>query len=237
MKQSGFYNGDGREEKRAEKNYAETSPGTWQWVNEPLKYFIRSTVLGGEVLSDVKADGSKGRTYVRAAGSEIAWQNSSGSSAEVVFQHNDAAGTSYRTTSTSGNAFTDETVEGGPAELDPLGGNVGKENPYLQQVPGNGCEGCQIITDEMPNYVLGQPLTYNRDGMNVPASIFLMLTEGRTFDQLRFQMWKSVEVIRWERSWWDPRTPTSSHTRIMGEWFTEQWHFSLYQVASWRQIL
>ena len=51
-----FYNGDGLEEKRAEKNYTETSPETWEWVNEPLKYFIRSTVLGGEVVSDVKAE-------------------------------------------------------------------------------------------------------------------------------------------------------------------------------------
>ena len=29
------YDGDGREVKREERNYVETSPDVWQWVNEP----------------------------------------------------------------------------------------------------------------------------------------------------------------------------------------------------------
>ena len=60
---------------------------------------------------------------------------------------------------------------GGPAELDQFGTNVGSQNPYIQQSPGETCFGCEMINTEMPMYVNGQPLKTNLDGMNVPVSM------------------------------------------------------------------
>ncbi|MBX7054655.1 MAG: hypothetical protein K1X36_06845 [Pyrinomonadaceae bacterium] len=59
-------------EKRSVRNYVETSPDVWAWQTEPSDYYIRSTVLGGEVVSNVNWQGEKTRTYVRGGGMEIA---------------------------------------------------------------------------------------------------------------------------------------------------------------------
>jgi hypothetical protein len=93
-----YYNGDGREEKRSARNYVETSPDVWAWQTEPSEYYIRSTVLGGEVVSNVNWQGEKTRTYVRGGGMEIAWQNGTSQNGSVVFQHRDPAGASFRST-------------------------------------------------------------------------------------------------------------------------------------------
>jgi YD repeat-containing protein len=165
------YDGDGREGKRETRNYTEVTEDNWQWGEWEAEYFIRSTVLGGKVVSDAGPDGSKKRTYVRAAGAEIAWQNGSGTGATVVFQHHDAAGSNYRTTKSDGTLFDDPYNEGAPAELDPMGTNSGTANPYLQQLPpGETCVGCEQINTEMPNYTFGQLLTETLDGFPISRS-------------------------------------------------------------------
>ncbi len=158
-------------EKRSVRNYVETSPDVWAWQTEPSDYYIRSTVLGGEVVTNVNWQGEKTRTYVRGGGMEIAWQNGTSQNGSVVFQHRDPAGASFRSTDTSGGLYTNVYAEGGPAELDQFGTNVGSQNPYIQQSPGETCVGCEIINTEMPMYVNGQPLKTNLDGMNVPVSM------------------------------------------------------------------
>lgn len=121
------YDGNGREGKRETRDYEEVEEDEWECGPWQPGYYIRSTVLGGEVVTEVAADGSKARTFVRAAGAELAWQNGSSSTGNVSFQHYDAAGSSYRTTHTS--TYTGGSYEGGPAELDPMGTNVGNVNP------------------------------------------------------------------------------------------------------------
>mgnify|MGYP001206652222 CR=1 FL=1 len=85
----------------------------WEVKDEPLG------VLGGQVVSDVYETGTKKRTYVRAGGEEIAWQNGD-SGGSVVFQAADAAGMSLRSTEPNGDIFDAQGSESSPAELDPL---------------------------------------------------------------------------------------------------------------------
>ncbi|HRJ90208.1 MAG TPA: hypothetical protein PLN05_12180 [Pyrinomonadaceae bacterium] len=60
------------EEKRTQRILKEIEPEEWDWEQQPAKYYIRSTVLGGAVVTDVYDIGTKKRTYVRAGGEEIA---------------------------------------------------------------------------------------------------------------------------------------------------------------------
>lgn len=211
------YNGNGREEKREKRSYVETEPDEWEWHDDLDSYFIRSTILGGEVVSEVAHDGSKGRTYVRAAGAEIAWQNKSGSNEEVVFQNWDAAGMSYRTANSSGTSYSNFGSEGAPAELDAMGGNVGTENG-ITQVPGEGCVGCGVLGWEEPMHVNGLPLRFNLDGMDIPLSMGLAFFAGTDFALIQWQANASVrEIGRWMTtvSWnesFGVETETGVHT-------------------------
>jgi len=162
-----IYNGDGREEKRTERNYSETEPEVWEWEVEAPRYYIRSTVLGGDVVTDVNSDGVKQRTYVRAGSQVIAWQN--GTTAywgEVVFQHWDASGMSYRTSQGDGTINDSRGYEGAPGELTPMGGNVGNEGP-VTVIPG--CPGCELINENMPMHYDPWGQKFTMDGLPINA--------------------------------------------------------------------
>jgi hypothetical protein len=176
-----YYNGYGREEKRKTKDYVEDGNGNWSWVESSPTYYIRSSVLGGEVVTDVSPEGHKMRTYVRAGDATIAWQNGSSSTGTVIFQHQDVSGLSYRTSDTSGVLNFNEGYEGGPAELDPFGGNGGKTSPYIAiTVPPEPCVGCGLINTEMPFYISGQQLKTELDGMEVPVSMAIAALQNGT---------------------------------------------------------
>ncbi len=64
------------------------------------------------------------KTGVRAGSEEIAWQNGD-SGGSVVFQATDSAGMSLRSAEPNGDIFDAQGSESSPAELDPLGNNVG----------------------------------------------------------------------------------------------------------------
>ncbi|MCA1638263.1 MAG: hypothetical protein LC768_08005, partial [Acidobacteria bacterium] len=53
----------------------------------------------------------------------------------VNFEQWDASAMSYRSTMTDGSTISWEGTEGSPAELDPLGGNVGLSTPYIAPEP------------------------------------------------------------------------------------------------------
>ncbi len=134
-----YYTGDGREAKRRKITNS----------FEEITYYIRSSVLGNETITEVNNTGRKLKTIVRAAGATLVWQtvhhntNNNTDSEYVNFEHWDASGLSYRSTTTSGDAMMGQGTEGAPAELNPLGGNVGLSSPYLFASGGeNG--GCSI---------------------------------------------------------------------------------------------
>lgn len=99
------------------------------------EYLIYSSVLG-KVLTEVKADGTKKKTNVYGTGGIVATQNIEGTtSAQVVrFEHLDPLNQSYVETASNGQMWYLES----PAELDPVGSNVGLYNPNQQQLQSAG---------------------------------------------------------------------------------------------------
>jgi hypothetical protein len=110
---------------------------------EKTEYQIYSSVLG-KLLTEVKSDGTKKKTYVYAGGALLATQNvTSATSGYVSWENTDPSNASYLATMHGGTGIY--SGEEGQAELDPLGSNVGTSNPFdtqnqsnLMQAPGGG---------------------------------------------------------------------------------------------------
>ncbi len=172
-----FYDGDGREIKRKKRNWVETQePPYGSWVADNTIYYIRSTVLGGEVVSETYPLGQKKKTFVMAAGAKIATQSAylwSGSTNQSVsWEHTDASGMSQRTTTFDGTVLTAEgQYEGAPVETDPMGGNMGTTTPYVIdpiQLPGPDPDYPYLQAyGESPSYVNGQRVTCSLDGFAI----------------------------------------------------------------------
>jgi YD repeat-containing protein len=79
------------------------------------QYFITSSVLGG-VVTELDQNGNKERTFVYQGGEILAWQQKSGSTETMTWEHRDASNASVKA--------------GVAAELDPLGMNAGVINPF-----------------------------------------------------------------------------------------------------------
>jgi hypothetical protein len=128
-------------------------------------YFIRSTVLGGEVVSDLKVTGDKQRSYVIAGGTKLAemsYRYNFGPSQThdtVNYFHQDAAGMSQRVTRNSPeNLLGTDTnypnyTDPRQQEYDPMGGNTGlKPNFVIQYLPSEPPLGMETDT----NFINGQ---------------------------------------------------------------------------------
>ncbi|MBX3294005.1 MAG: RHS repeat protein [Acidobacteria bacterium] len=171
------YSGDGRELKRKKKvyEYNEDPEPELEWITRPDAYYIRSTVFGGEVISETHETGSKLRTFVYAAGIKIATQiGHSHPNKWVVFSHHDAAGMSHRGTYQWGNAIQDDAgLEDGPAELDPMGNNAGLKTPYVEPEPPPEPPPIPIppFDGDSPMFVNGQAVRATLDGVSVPWNV------------------------------------------------------------------
>jgi hypothetical protein len=70
-----YYDGNGRESKRRKISFVDLStpenPTNYWWEDEGNTYFIRSSILGNEVISEVNRYGDKIRTNVLAAGNNL----------------------------------------------------------------------------------------------------------------------------------------------------------------------
>jgi hypothetical protein len=82
---------------------------------------------------------------------------------------------SYLSTANDGTTIYGEGAEGSPAELDPMGSNVGLYTPYVELIQPIKPEypSLQLLNQEMPMYVNGQQVTATLDGMAVPLSLAL----------------------------------------------------------------
>ncbi len=139
-----FFDGDGREIKRTRMAFVEDpNMNDWPygtWTEADPVYYIRSTVMGGSVVSETGPTGKKKKTHVMAPGAKIATQSqytvNGNVTKSVAFEHFDASGMSFRSTTSSGVAVSgDGQYEGAPAEMDPMGGNAGLSTPYIQLDP------------------------------------------------------------------------------------------------------
>lgn len=128
-----FRDGDGQEVKRQTTAFDDEDG----WVPQPTKYYVRSSALGGRVVSETWANGKKHRSYVTGIGSQTAVQSAYPAENDslnelVLFEFADASGMTRRTTNKLGEpAATGDGGEGSPIELDPLGGSVGTFTPFF----------------------------------------------------------------------------------------------------------
>ncbi len=160
-------------------------PDTGVWSTPIKKYYLRSSVLGGQVLSEINEDGTKLRTFVFAGGNVLAWQVGQTPPAQrVVWEHRDPSGASFRTSDANGYIWGIGPGEG-PAELDPTGANAGIHAPLI--LPGPPAEDGSL----MPYPSFSDPRhpgrTYSVDGMTVTLDYFLQTLEnyhGNAFDLL-----------------------------------------------------
>ncbi len=173
-----YNDGNGRESKRKTTRWITDANGAEYWSETPkYTYFIRSSVLGNEVVSEVDGTGRKEQTIVRAGGSELAIQgvrhHNNNSFEFVQFKHIDASGVSIRSTDAVGNLNGGWGTEFEPAELDPLGGNVGFSTPYVELIPNppSDLPDWSYLWNESPMRVDGQIVKFTVDGMSLPVSM------------------------------------------------------------------
>ncbi len=177
------YDGSGREVKRRkfrwqDNPYSPSSP-YGQWVDEGVKYFIRSSLMGNETISEVDKQGKKIKSFVKAAGATIATQNVIGGNTKTVsFEHWDASGMSYKSSDSNGVAADYPGTNFSPGELDPMGNNMGTETPYQEplntELPPSDLVGeTNFLIDggEDSMMVNGQRQTCAMDGMAVSCSM------------------------------------------------------------------
>lgn len=145
------YDGDGRQVKTVETSYDEE----WNQYTE-TQYYVRSTVLGGQVLAEVEASYSPvkvNRTFVYAGPAVLGWIWHAYSFDLMVWEQRDPSGATVR-----GN---------GEQELDPLGADAGT---FAFAVPPSE----RVIVSYGTSYDPGNPaMTYSVDGIRVPVEDFI----------------------------------------------------------------
>ncbi|MBC8029018.1 MAG: hypothetical protein H7Z16_02820, partial [Pyrinomonadaceae bacterium] len=160
--------GDGQQVRTDETKIDEVT----QTPTTTTKYYLRSSVMGGQVLTEIDADGAKLRTFVYAGGSVLGWQVVQGTAQWVVWEHRDASGASFRTTDILGDPWGHRDDEQ-PAELDPTGSDAGLHAPLIQPDPP---------ADEGSGSLLSYPrfsdptrpgVTYKVDGIPVTVDYFM----------------------------------------------------------------
>ena len=93
------------------------------WVG----YYVRSTVLNGEIIAEVDAQGQYWRRYIYSNGHLLAEVHQNG---QVSWTH--------RSPSNNTEWVSAATSFGRTQEFDPLGTQVGSEDPYVDPDPGGG---------------------------------------------------------------------------------------------------
>jgi hypothetical protein len=116
------YDGDGRSLKRVETK-TQTTPFIVPDTTETVDYYLRSSVLGGRVITELNALGQKNKTKVYVGGEVEAEQVFNDGTPAVVWKYsNPVTGSSV-----------EQTVYGlGKKEYDPFGLELGGSDPYLQ---------------------------------------------------------------------------------------------------------
>lgn len=167
------YDGDGLLIKKTSTEQVQENTPTVQKF-----YDIRSTILGGEVVTELSDGGYKLKTYVHANGTVVATQYQSQNEQIIVWNHKDLSVSTIRSSDQNGAMITqDDGSETGKLELDPQGNNVGFTDWwYLSQqgTPDPTAGGDFPAFETIRN---GQIVRHNVDGIDVPAEYFGIMTE------------------------------------------------------------
>ena len=151
--------GDGQQVKSTETVYDPQSGQT----TTTTRYYVRSTVLAGEVLTEFEPANNYTETFVYLGGTVLATQQSNGIP-WVGWEHRDPSNATYLTS--DANNVRDR------AELDPVGANMGlSDSTYTQSVPDEGS------LSPYPSFSSGANLgtTYSWDGIPMPADEFFQM--------------------------------------------------------------
>ena len=121
------FDGDGRTVKTVVRSFdLETS----QWTTESINYLVRSSVLGGEVVTELNSVGAKERTFVHVGNDPFAIQSVGAGIQSVQWQHWDASRASFRPTDNTGAISLGK-------ELDPFGADAGQFKPITWPQPSH----------------------------------------------------------------------------------------------------
>lgn len=129
------YDGTGLVVKRVETQTSVQVYPSSTYEKEETTYFIRSSVLNGQALTEVNGDGDKVVTYVYGGSRAIAEQRSfppdaqhQSSWEEVFWRHDDPVTGSFTKLNHSGIMMSDGATRTN-AELEPLGGDIPEYDP------------------------------------------------------------------------------------------------------------
>lgn len=116
------YDSDGQSLKRVETK-VRSRPGFETETTERVDYYVRSSVLGGRVITQLDYAGQKTKTHVYVGSTEVAEQQLYGPGTQDVFwkYSNPMTGSSAEQTSAGVTKL----------EYDPFGLELGESNPYL----------------------------------------------------------------------------------------------------------
>lgn len=125
---------------------------------------------------------------------------------------------SQRTSDKNGVAIMAEGGDGAPAELDPMGSNVGLLSPYIEIELGSQPEYPMLLEmfADSPMYVNGQRVTCSLDGFGIPC--------GRAMEMLETGSAIPAQFAQYQH---DPRFQFRSHGLGI---------FSVYTVTGYRDI-
>jgi YD repeat-containing protein len=113
LTQTQVFDGDGARTMLSSQQVTPTEVGTT--TETKTQYFVTSSVVG-RVVTELDQGGQKTRTFVYQGSQILAWQQQSGSTETMAWEHRDISNASVR--------------GGAAAELDPLGMNAGLVNPF-----------------------------------------------------------------------------------------------------------
>ena len=158
------YDGDGQTLYQYKGGYdEETSEYS---LNGYTAYFVRSSVLGGAVISEPNFQGGKRKTYVYAGGSVLAVQETGSPNNFVRWEHRDPSGTSFRNSDSENGNWSFQTLQ----EFDPMGANTGLSTPFSGggAIPTEDLVSSLLYPNQPPAWS-GQRVTYTLNGMPINA--------------------------------------------------------------------
>jgi YD repeat-containing protein len=201
------------------KNITQAFDGDGQKVkfveNGTVTYYVRSSALGGQTLSEVNQSGAKVRGYVYAGGVIIAKQEGS----QVLWDQKDVSGVSMRLTNSSGTITS-------KVETDPLGTQVDDTANYNYSGGSGAFNPMGFYGDpQQPN------MGCSSDGVPTPCSMVAMSLRAGAARQCPNNYCGTTAVYdhaanNGRGGYVVGALGTNPNTGALGYWTWQRWHTS-----------